>query len=172
MNTNRLVVACAALLGTAVLAWSGSALAAPACDPAAVADAAAQVEAACPCAGRTAPSGEVTAWKNHGQYVSCVSRERNRVAKALGLSKSCVRQTTRCAARSTCGKREGFVTCRIPDACSDDNPDGVAEGTCSDDPSVACDTAADCPVLRCTVKSASELCDAQGGISGTGSCCD
>jgi hypothetical protein len=162
----------AVLVGLASLLGAERALAAPACDPAVVADVAAQVEAACPCAGKTSPSGEVTAWKNHGQYVSCVTRERNRLAKQLGLSKSCVRQTTRCAARSTCGKREGFVTCRTPDLCSDVNPDGIAEGTCSDDPAIACDTAADCPVLRCTIKSAADLCTAQGGIAGSGSCCD
>lgn len=164
-------------LAACVAAFTGllasRASAAPACDPALVEQAAAAIAAECPCEGRTNPAGEVTAWKNHGGYVSCVARERNRQAKQLGLSKSCVRTATRCAARSTCGKREGFVTCRTPDLCSDALPgDGVAEGACSDDPTIACDTAADCPVLRCTIKSSAELCAEQGGIAATGSCCD
>ena len=32
--------------------------------------------------------------------------------------------------------------------------------------------AADCPVLRCTIKSAADLCADQGGIAGSGSCCN
>src|SRR5512139_258144 len=98
---------------------SSTAAAAPACDPALVEQAGAAIAAACPCDGKVNGAGEVTAWKNHGGYVSCVVRERNQQAKALGLSKSCVRKAARCAARSTCGKREGFVTCRTPDLCSD-----------------------------------------------------
>jgi hypothetical protein len=144
----------------------------PTCDPAAVAAVADGVEAACPCAGKTAPTGEVTVWKNHGGYVSCVARERNRLAKQFEVSKSCLHGTTRCAARSTCGKRDGFVTCRIPDVCSDPTPDGIAAGTCGDDPTIACDTAANCPVLSCSIKSSPDLCSAQSGIAGTGSCCD
>jgi hypothetical protein len=164
----------AALLGAVALtaALAAPAAAAPACDPAAVDAAAAAMTATCPCAGKTSPGGDVVPWKNHGQYVSCVTRERNRLAKQLALSKSCIRSATRCAARSTCGKKDGFVTCRLPDLCSDPTPDGVASGACSDDPTIACDTAADCPVLRCSIKSSSERCDGQGGMSGTGSCCD
>jgi hypothetical protein len=173
MRTRLLgLITFAALVGLASSVGAGRALAAPACDPDAVAVVAAQVAATCPCEGKTSPSGELTAWKNHGQYVSCVGRERNRLAKQLQLAKSCVRTATRCAARSTCGKREGFVSCRIPDPCSDPTPDGSAEGACSDDPTIACDTAADCPVLRCSIKSRADLCAAQGGIAGTGSCCD
>src|SRR5262245_29766875 len=89
----------------------GTAEAAPPCDADAVAAAGAAIAAACPCAGTTSPSGEVVPWKNHGQYVSCVTHERNQIAKDLDLSKSCLRQATRCGARSTCGK-PGFVTCR------------------------------------------------------------
>jgi hypothetical protein len=149
------------------------AAAAPACDAALVAQAGAAIAAACPCEGKTNPAGEVTPWKNHGGYVSCVTRERNKQAKDLGISKSCVRQATRCAARSTCGKREGFVVCRQLDACSDALPgDDVAAGVCADDPTVACDTAADCPVLSCSVKSAAEICTDRGGVASTGSCCD
>lgn len=168
----RWFLALTIVLASATFLAAGRASAAPACDPALVAEAAAAIAAACPCAGKTSPAGEVVPWKNHGGYVSCVTRERNKLAKQLDLSKSCVRATTRCAARSTCGKREGFVTCRIPDVCSDTAPDGVATGTCTDDPTIACDTAADCPVLRCSIKSDGDLCTAQGGISGSGSCCE
>lgn len=147
--------------------------AAPACDPDLVETAGVAIAAACPCDGKVNGAGEVTAWKNHGGYVSCVARERNRQAKALGLSKSCVRKAARCAARSTCGKREGFVVCRQLDTCSDALPgDGVAAGTCTDDTTVACDTVADCPVLSCSVKPAAETCTDQGGVAATGSCCD
>ena len=164
-------------LTACVLALGGLAVsrasAAPACDPALVEQAAAAIAAECPCDGRTNPAGEVSPWKNHGGYVSCVARERNRQAKQLGLSKSCVRTATRCAARSTCGKREGFVTCRTPDLCSDQQQgDGAQDGTCADDPTIACDTAADCPVLRCSIKSSAEICAERGGIAATGSCCD
>jgi hypothetical protein len=164
-------------LAACVLAVSGvmasRAAAAPACDLVLVARAGAAIAAACPCEGKINPAGEVTPWKNHGGYVSCVTRERNHQAKALGLSKSCVRQATRCAARSTCGKRAGFVVCRQLDVCSDTLPgDDVAAGVCADDPTVACDTAAECPVLSCSVKSAAEICTELGGAAGTGSCCD
>lgn len=152
---------------------SSRAHASSACDPALVERAGAAIAAECPCDGKVNGAGEVTAWKNHGGYVSCVARERNRQAKTLGLSKSCVRHAARCAARSTCGKREGFVVCRQLDTCSDALPgDGVAAGTCTDDPTVACDIAADCPVLSCSVKPAAETCTDQGGVAATGSCCD
>lgn len=168
----RFIACCVSIIGFAALGNATRAYGAPACDPAAVAAAAGAVESACPCAGKTAPNGDVTAWKNHGQYVSCVTRARNAAAKHFQLSKSCVRETTRCSARSTCGKPDGFVSCRVPDVCSDPTPDGIATGTCGDDPTIACDTAADCPVLRCSVKSSADLCTAQGGIAGAGSCCD
>lgn len=176
MNRNRMgivgVLATTFALALGSVALVGTAEAAPACDPAVVEAVAAEIAATCPCDGGTSPSGEVTPWRNHGRYVSCVARTRNKLAKQLGLSKSCLRTAVRCSARSTCGKREGFVTCRTPDLCSDPVADGVAEGTCSDDPSIACDTAADCPVLRCTIKSSAERCLDRGGIPATGSCCD
>lgn len=164
------LAACTMLLGGVL---GSQAFAAPACDPALVEQAGAAIAAACPCGGKVNGAGEVTPWKNHGGYVSCVARERNQQAKTLGLSKSCVRTAARCAARSTCGKREGFVVCRQLDSCSDPLPgDGTIAGTCTDDPTVACDTVADCPVLSCSVKSAAEICTDQGGVAATGSCCD
>ncbi|MBM4266094.1 MAG: hypothetical protein FJ144_05680 [Deltaproteobacteria bacterium] len=167
MQFSRIGLATAGL----VLALAVPAFAAPACDPADIEAAAAAIAEACPCDGRVSPSGAVTPWNNHGQYVSCVVRERNQVAKDLELPKPCLRRVASCGARSSCGK-PGFVTCRIPDECSDLVADGVAEGTCADDPEVACDTAADCPVLRCSTKASVEKCEERGGIAGTGSCCD
>jgi hypothetical protein len=164
------VVATAVVLGLGA-AGGSSALAAPSCDADAVAAIGAAIAEACPCEGRTNPAGEVVPWKNHGQYVSCVARERNRLARDLEVSKSCLRQAVKCGARSTCGK-PGFVTCRTPDECSDTLPDGDPTGTCADDPTIACDTAADCPVLRCSTKSSEEACTSRGGIAGTGTCCD
>lgn len=147
--------------------------AAQACDPAVVAQAAAELAAECPCAGKTLPNGEVQPWKNHGGYVSCVTRARNAFAKRNDVSKSCVRSATRCAARSTCGKPDGFVVCRTLDTCSDTTPgDELKAGTCTDSPETACDTAADCPVLKCSVKSTAEICEAQSGVAGSGSCCE
>lgn len=160
-----------ALALTGLLAPHASA--APGCDATLVAQAAAEIAAACPCAGKTLPNGEIQPWKNHGGYVSCVTRARNDFAKRNDVSKSCVRSATRCAARSTCGKPYGFVVCRTLDACSDPAPgDDVAAGTCADAPETACDTAADCPVLKCSVKSTAEICEAQSGVAATGSCCE
>lgn len=170
MRMRLFTLTCTMLLGGIL---SAQAYAAPTCDPDAVAKAGAAIAAACPCDGKMNGAGEVTPWKNHGGYVSCVARERNRQAKDLDLSKSCVRTAARCAARSTCGKRDGFVVCRQLDDCSDPLPgDGTADGVCAEDPTAACDTASDCPVLSCSVKSSSELCSAQGGVPATGSCCD
>jgi hypothetical protein len=164
---------CAAIgLAAAVAIGAATAAqAAPACDPEDVAAIGAAIAEACPCEGRTNPAGEVVPWKNHGQYVSCVARERNRLARDLEVSKSCLRTAVKCGARSTCGK-PGFVTCRTPDECSDTLPDGDPTGTCADDSTIACDTAADCPVLRCSTKSSEEACTERGGIPGTGTCCD
>lgn len=171
MKTRISALTVLALALAGVLAAS-PAKAAPQCDPALVAQAATEIADACPCAGKTNPAGEVVGWKNHGGYVSCVVRTRNAFAKQHDISKSCLRSTARCAARSTCGKREGFVVCRTLDACSDTTADGDPTGTCADDPTIACDTAADCPVLRCSVRSAADICEQQGGVAGTGSCCE
>ena len=171
MRLRLFTLAACAMLLTGVLGSGASA--APACNEELVAQASEAIAAACPCDGKVNGAGEVTAWKNHGGYVSCVARERNHQAKTLGLSKSCVRTAARCAARSTCGKPDGFVVCRQLDTCSDPLPgDGTIAGTCTDDPTVACDTVADCPVLSCSVKSASGICEQQGGVAATGTCCD
>ena len=102
---------------------------------------------------------------NHGRYVSCVAHA-VRDAVANGLPTNCKGTVTRCAARSTCGKKTGFVTCCFA------TPGKCANGMCagSDTP---CSTDTECPArTRCSVKSSSDHCTAQGGSPGTGSCCD
>ena len=115
----------------------------------------AQILAQCPCNG------------NHGQYVSCVARAvRDAVANG-DVEANCKGTVTRCAARSTCGKKDGFVTCAI---CE---PGTCTSGLC-DDGVTACGTDADCPqvVNKCSIKSTADRCEARGGIAGSGSCCN
>ncbi len=121
-------------------------------------DVGAAVSACCPCDG---------SWKNHGRYVSCAAHAVNALRKAGCLDKEARRSMKRCAARSTCGKPEGFVTC-----CRE-KPGECDEQVCAKtDPPVACTTDADCPpISKCSTKSSAELCEASGGTSGTGSCC-
>jgi hypothetical protein len=113
-----------------------------------------EVLAACPCTG------------NHGQYVSCVNREVREAVREGRLDVNCKGKVTRCAARSTCGKKSGFVTCTLcePGAC--------VEGLCADGVT-ACSETTPCPleVRRCTTKSDAALCELRGGIVGDGSCC-
>ncbi len=81
-----------------------------------------------------------------------------------------------CAARSTCGK-EGAVLCCVYDTsatCSDTVADGVPNGVCSNDATVACDTATDCiTVVRGPKISRHDFnCTDHGGtIVGGGSVC-
>ena len=73
----------------------------------------------------------------------------------------------RCAARSTCGKPAGFVTCcrSKPGLCLD----GTCLGT---EPPLVCMTDLECPALsHCSVKRDADTCLASGGTPGTGSCC-
>jgi len=108
----------------------------------------------CPCTG------------NHGQYVSCVTRGVRDAVSSGDLDTNCKGKVVRCAARSTCGKKEGFVTCTIcePGTCTD--------GFC-DNGVTACIDSTTCPqvVDRCSTKSSAEHCAARGGIVGHGSCC-
>jgi hypothetical protein len=131
----------------------------------------ADIAAACPCDA----DGNGQAWFNHGRYVSCVVRYRNDLRQRGCLDAQTQRLIARCAARSTCGK-EGAVLCCIYDTsgvCSDATPNGIAEGTCSNDDSIACDTDTDCiTVSGPKVKRAAERCTARGGtVVGTGSVC-
>jgi hypothetical protein len=113
-----------------------------------------RILADCPCTG------------NHGQYVSCVAREVREAVGSGELDTNCKGKVVRCAARSTCGKKEGFVTCTrcVPGTCT--------AGFC-DDGVTGCIDSSTCPqvVDRCSTKSSPEHCAAQGGIVGHGSCC-
>jgi len=135
-------------------------------------DVAAAIGAACPCDGNSAGQ----AWKNHGKYVSCVVRFRNELRRDGCLDAEAKRTIARCAARSTCGK-EGAVLCCVYDTsgtCDDALPgDGVAAGVCSNDATVACDTATDCITASGPkVRRHAETCTDQGGtVVGTGSAC-
>ena len=115
----------------------------------------AQINSQCPCTG------------NHGQYVSCVARAANAAVRNDQLDVNCKGAVTHCAARSTCGKKSGFVTCAL---CS---PGTCTNGFC-DDGVTACTDSSTCPPVlnHCSTKSTADLCTAKGGIVGSGSCCD
>jgi hypothetical protein len=135
------------------------------------ADVGAALAAACPCDA----NGQGRAWKNHGQYVSCVVRYRNDLRKDGCLDAAAKRTIAKCAARSTCGK-EGAVLCCVYDTsgtCSDTTPDGTAAGVCSNDAAVACDTAVDCiTATGPTLSRHADRCTDKGGtIVGGGSVC-
>ena len=149
----------------AVIGLAGTASAKPkACDPAAVEAAIASIDEACACDG---------GWKNHGQYVKCVTRAKKSAAREAGLSNKCLNGAMSCAARSSCGT-VGEVDCSVTTAgvCSDANPgDEVAEGTCDLD-GAACDTDADCAgESTCEVAESSEACATAGGTAVGIGCC-
>jgi hypothetical protein len=104
---------------------------------------------------------------NHGQYVSCVAHAVRDAVRNGELEANCKGSVTKCAARSTCGKKEGFVTCVICEA-------GTCENGFCDDGTTACADSSTCPpiVKRCSIKSSAEKCEARGGIVGPDSCCD
>jgi hypothetical protein len=129
--------------------------------------------AACPCGA----DAEGQAWKNHGKYVSCVVRFRNELRKEGCLDAESKRTIARCAARSTCGK-EGAVLCCVYDTSGtcDNDPlpgDGTAEGSCSNDAEISCDTATDCiTVGDPKIKRSEDICTSHGGTAvGGGSVC-
>ena len=145
------------LAGLAMAAvWVGTA-GARCDDPAAAEAVRATIAQKCVCTDAT----------NHGRYVSCVAHE-VRTAVANGLPTNCKGTVTRCAARSTCGKKSGFVTCCFasPGTCD------VATGRCQDGATL-CTASTQCPaVTRCRTKSSADHCTVAGGSPGTGSCCD
>src|SRR5574337_1960956 len=114
---------------------------------------------------------------NHGQFVSCVARAMNRLAKAGTIPRQCKGKINRCAARSTFGKPAGFVTCTITTFGTCDLTTGSPTfGTCTSGtlasglPACAADT--DCIASsRCSIKSSADLCTAAGGVAGNGTCC-
>ncbi len=138
-------------------------------------DVAAAVAAMCPCAGKMLPDTSVQPWRNHGQYVSCVVHYRNALRKAGCFTDDSVRRTlARCAARSTCGK-DTVLCCHYDlGTCNDPMPgDTVAAGTCGNDPTVACDTSADCTKSTARIAHDADACTVDGGVVvvGGGSVC-
>jgi len=149
----------ALLVGTMIavgLGLLGTGPARAACDDPAAAEAARlEIATKCICTEQT----------NHGQYVSCVA---GKVREAVhnGLPVNCKGAVMRCAARSTCGKKDGFSTCcyALPGICS-------TEGKCQN--GATCTDASQCPAItKCRIKSDPTLCTLSGGSPGTGSCCD
>jgi hypothetical protein len=155
-----------ALSVLAVLACAATTAAKPpTCDATAVADAKLAVDAACPCAGKPDGQGGTLPWKNHGQYVSCVTRATKTEAKGAGLTRQCLRDVVPCAAHSTCGKSTD-----VDVACSTLTQGTCTQGTCDNDTNKACATDADCSVQSCAVMSADE-CAAATSSEATVSCC-
>jgi hypothetical protein len=138
----------------------------PYADAAAVAAAVAQ---SCPCDGLTDQTGQVTPWKNHGQYQRCVVHARNTVRKQ-GCS---VAGIAACSARSTCGKPDKVLCCwaktgTCDSPCSND----PTLTCCSNDPTLTCTTDDDCTLLSKPKIRRPDVCAAGGGYaSGTGSVC-
>ncbi len=104
-----------------------------------------------------------TGASNHGRYVSCVAHLTKNLADCGLIPTNCKGKVTRCAARSTCGKK-GFVTCTVPTSTCD-----TATGTCTDDSTVVCTTDIQCG-SRCSTKHDAQLCPSDG-VTSTGSCC-
>ncbi len=98
----RLVISTIALMWLAMPA--GPVGAAPVDCEAARCTVQAEIDAECPCAEA----------KNHGRYTSCVARIVNRFARDGSIPKRCRNKINGCAIRSTCGKREGAVSCDFP----------------------------------------------------------
>ena len=94
----------------------------------------ATIDAECSCADA----------KNHGRYTSCVARVVNRSAREGLIPRKCRNKINGCFIRSTCGKKEGSVTCDFPG-------DGVAG--------------------RCRPLSSEAVCTGRGGTV-VASCCD
>jgi hypothetical protein len=138
-------------------------------------DVGAELAAACPCSGPAGlPSGRT--WKNHGQHQSCVVRFRNDLRRQGCLTADAQRTIASCSARSTCGKADAVLCCAVSSTgiCSDTSPgDGSKDGTCSNDATVACDSATDCTILSGPrVRKDALACTVRGGYSsGTGSVC-
>jgi hypothetical protein len=121
------------------------------------------VDAACPCAGASDGTGGTIPWKNHGQYVRCVAHAVKDAARDAGVKKRCGKGLVRCAARSSCGK-DDRVACVVPVAGT------CVDGTCAEDPAVACLVDGDCDVSECSVRR-TDACTAAGGVGSPGSCC-
>jgi hypothetical protein len=128
----------------------------------------------CPCAGTVQADQSVAPWRNHGQYQKCVVHFRNALRKAGCFTDDSVRRAmARCAAHSTCGKDRVLCCTYDLGTCSDPTPNGVAEGTCSNDATHACDVAADCTKSAAHIVHDTDACAADQGVVvvGGGSVC-
>ena len=137
-------------------------------------DVAAALAAQCPCGGTVNSDQSVTPWRNHGQFVKCVVHFRNALRKSGCLTDTDRRTIASCAARSTCGKETVLCCHYVVGTCSDPMPgDGVKAGVCSNDATLACDTAADCTMSTARIASDATACMADGGVvvDGGGSVC-
>ena len=75
------------------------------------------VDMTCPCAGVDDGNGGTTAWKNHGQYVRCVSHAVRDAARSAGVKRRCAKSIVPCAAGSSCGKKNS-VACVVGTECA------------------------------------------------------
>ena len=140
-----------------------------ACPP----DPAVALAAACPCTGKTGPSG-VVPWKNAGQYTTCVVKFRNQLRKGRCITPAVGGEMVSCAAQSTCGKRGSVLCClRETGTCVDPTPtDGIPGGSCSNEEDKACTTDADCTLVNAIVAKSPTVCTTNGGTpAGQGSVC-
>ena len=123
------------------------------------------VEQRCPCAAAV----------THGAYVRCVAQVLKELAADATIPVHCKGSIKRCAARSTCGRGAGAVTCdipKVPGTCA------VGLGFCiHPDGSIlyahSCASDADCVIeSRCRISASAERCTAQGGaVASRASCC-
>lgn len=132
-------------------------------------DVGAALDAACPCSGPT----QGGTWKNHGQHQSCVVRFRNALRRQGCLTPDTQKTIASCSARSTCGKANAVLCCKVAGTGTCTIPTGSTIGTCSNNSAVTCSTDADCTVLSGPrVAHDAAGCTANGGYSsGTGSVC-
>jgi hypothetical protein len=138
-------------------------------------DMAAELRATCPCAGRTRPDGSVAPWRNHGGYVSCVAHFRNKLRKRHCLTRDDTRTMGRCAAHSTCGKPKLLLCCVVETGTCNDPVQGdlALAGTCSNDPTLACDSDVNCIKSIGHIVRDEASCTSDGGVIGmAGSVCD
>jgi hypothetical protein len=149
----------------ALLGMAGVAAAAPTCDETAVASAKTAIDTDCPCAGLSDGNGGTVPWKNHGQYVRCVTKAKKTEALNAGVARQCLKDVVPCAANSTCGKSNDDVACAT-------NSVGTCQGdgTCENDPGKICAADIDCSVSSCAVMSPDE-CTSAGGSDATVTCC-
>lgn len=166
-NTASILILAAVLVGTASAKGRPQPMT---CPP----DVGVALAETCPCAGKMMPNGTVAPWRNHGQYQSCVVHLRNALRKSGCLTDDERRTIARCAARSTCGK-DTVLCCHYDlGTCSDPMPgDMVAAGTCSNQPTVACDVSDDCSTSTSRIVHDATVCAADGGVvvDGGGSIC-